>query len=320
MKALHPVCVAWLCGIAPAGAQEGEKITLKLALKPGTSYAVRTTMDQTIREQVGAARTETRQTIRNDLRTEIEEVDRDGVARVAIKYVGVSVKIAGPGGSVEFDSQHPPRQVHPVARSYAALLGKGYQVRLAPDGRVNAVIGGAQLAEALLKDLNLRPGPERDQAAAALRRDFGDETIRESVERSMAIFPNKPVGVGDEWTSTMKLSRRFPMVLQNRFRVRERKEGRAVLDVTTAITPNPEARHMEMGPIRYDAALEGNQAGTLEVDEATGWIVRSQLKQAIKGTLKPVGRTDVPPTLLDITGTLSHEPGPEIPGQQKQTP
>jgi hypothetical protein len=142
----------------------------------------------------------------------------------------------------------------------------------------------------------------------ALRTQFGEQAIRESIETSTAIFPRAPVGPNDTWGGKVTLSRGFPLVVDTSYTLKSRNSGIAVLDVHSTVEPNPDAGPIAIGNAKVSYELRGKQDGTIEVQESTGWIIRATFTQQVSGDVTAQGGQSNDritwPMSVDATNTI----------------
>jgi hypothetical protein len=77
----------------------------------------------------------------------------------------------------------------------------------------------------------------------------------------------------------------MPTVVNNTWTLKSRQDGVIFIDVQSTVEPNPNAPALEMGTAKVKHKLSGTQHGTIEMDEATGWVLRSTVKQDLSGDL-----------------------------------
>lgn len=102
----------------------------------------------------------------------------------------------------------------------------------------------------------------------------------ESMSFKVTPLPTDPVSIGDSWTDSTSMAG-MPMSLETTYTLSSRQDGVAMIDVKSVI--GAEGATMEMGPMEMHVDLSGEQTGTMEVDEATGWTIRSRLEGEFSG-------------------------------------
>jgi len=182
------------------------------------------------------------------------------------------------------------------------LAGRTFTMTVTSTGHVEKVEGMTPMVddatkkakELLTKELAKAQMPPQQKAmmqqltgaiGAILRRVFGDYAMAETMEDMMARYPKAPVKVGDSWTSVVFRSYGMsPMIRTETWTLTERKDGVLSLALTSKIEPNPDAPSINIGVGTMRLELSGQETGTIEMHEATGWIRKANLTQQIDGT------------------------------------
>jgi hypothetical protein len=276
------------CG---GGGGDSDKLDLKLRLQQGQSYGTKMVAEQTITQTIQGQTMDVKQTIGMAYTYAVTKVESDGSALVDVSYDWVRYAQDGPMGTMEYDSSNPPANTPEEALVYAALLGRRFSMTMTPLGEVAEVRGIDEMLSHILLWLNVPEGSERDALLEGLESQFGEQAMRESFEKASTIYPGKPVTVGDLWSKKVALATGMPMILDNTWTLQSRKDGVAFIDVKTKVSPNPDAKPLEYGGMTVTYDLSGEQSGTLEVDEASGWVLRSSIKQNISGQISAMGMT-----------------------------
>ena len=288
------------CGVAPA---QDETLELRLRLKQGAVYRLKTTVEQRINHTSGANQqaTATEQAFSVAYSMSVGSVDAAGNMKVATKYDSVQFRQKGPAGAVEYDSANPPKQVPPPARAFAALVGLGFDVTLTPRGDVTAIDGLEPMFDEMVHKLDLPAGPQRDAVRKALAEQFGAEAMKQSLQNMFSLYPEKPVAVGESWQRKLVIGRGFPAVIDATYTLKGRKDGVASVEIKASVSPNDAAGPVELGTGRMSYELKGEQSGTADVDEATGWTRRLATTQLLGGTLRFQGGGGVPEAATPVT-------------------
>lgn len=268
----------------PAQAQE-QKVTLGLRLQEGKSYNLQTIVDQQIAQTIQNQKIDLNQTIGFNYVYEVVKIDENGVASVNVTYKAVQFRSQGPTGAVDYDSTDAPKQVAPTAKGFAALVGETFSMKLAPSGRVLEIQGVSSMLQRVIGKLDLPPGPARTELENNMKGQFGDQAMKASMENLTAIYPDRPVEIGDSWTKRVTIDKGFPMILESTYTLKARKNGVAVIALRNIIKPNPDAQPVQVGAIKMRYALSGEMQGTLEMEESTGWITHSQQNQKASGQI-----------------------------------
>jgi len=302
MIRLIPALLMVVAAFAPRGfsADPSDTLELRLRLKAGDTRHVTTTVEQHIDQTVGRNHQATEQTFGVGYAMSVEGVDANGNMKVATKYESVRLRQKGPAGALEYDSANPPKQVPQGARSFAALVGLGFTATITPTGKVTAVEGLDAMFAELLRKLELPDGPSKAAVQKVLADQFGEQAMKEHLENMFTLYPDAPVAVGESWRRRVVVTKGFPVVIDGTYTLKDRSDGTAHVEVKATLSPNEAAGPVELGTGRMSYELKGEQSGTAEVDEATGWTRSITTTQLVSGTLRFQG-SGTPETTSPIT-------------------
>lgn len=267
----------------------GEKVRLRLRLEKGNSYGIKMTIQQKVVQKIQGNQVDVDQTLGMEYTFDVKEVKDDGTMTAEVTYHAVQMKMDGPTGKVDYDSAEPPDEVPKLARGMAALVGQSFTLDMTAEGRVTRVEGIDALLAHMIEKLKLPAGAMKTMMEDQLKKQFGDKAMRETMEQLMAMYPDKPVGIGDSWTRKVKVTKGFPLEMENTYVLKDRKGGVAILDTKSTLKSDPKAEPMKMGPLSISYALSGKQEGQVEMDEATGWTLGAKLTQEFSGTMTMEG-------------------------------
>lgn len=298
------------CRPAAAQAGDGSPVELKYRLHAADSYRMRMTTIQRIKQNVQGQDIVMNMLIGMGYRMGVEAVDAKGNATVKVTYSSVVFRQEGPQGTIEFDSEKPTADVPVMAKGFAAVVGEHFTMQLAPSGQVLAVDGVDAMSARVIKKADLPEGPMREMVGKMMKDQYGDQTLKEMLEKVMRIFPDKAVRVGDTWTNQANLTKGFPLTIDSTYTLKQRLNGIATIGVHSVCKPNAKAPATEMFNMKMSYKLKGEQNGTMDVDEKTGWILRSKLTQAFEGTVAVQNPASPDPISIpmSIDGTIRVEP------------
>jgi hypothetical protein len=307
--------VAVACALLPNAARAADdKVGLKFRLEKDKAYGLKVTIEQEIVQWIEGAEQETTQTIGIGETLNVTAVDAEGTMTVEVVFGPMSIKSSGPQGEFEYDSENPPDEIALQARAFAAMVGQGFTMKLTPKGHVTAIEGVDEMFQKIFDAVELPEGQMKEAIMTDLKRQFGDAALSEMMEKTMAMLPTEPVGVGDSWDRTMTVTTGLPSTIEDTWTLVDRKDGLATIEVKSTLKPNEDAPPMKMGPFSMKFGLSGTQTGTLKLDEATGWFVGGTFNQELSGDMTisgiPGSEEDVavPMTIKTATTIESAQP------------
>lgn len=281
-----PVSTNSLTGLRPLVPlqQNEQKIQYQMRFKEGEKYYMRFVTEQKISQNILGQQQYTEQTIGLGCDLDVKNVETNGNALLSYTYRWANLIQKGAGGKVVYDSSDKGSPVPPMAQGFAALLGEGFSLKTTPQGRVEEVMGLQALSDNI--ERKIPEGPMREALKVGVKQFINEQGIKEMTESSLAIYPDKPVGIGDSWKRTLNLTQGAAMTLENEWILKDRSDGVSFIEVKSSIKSNPEAAPVVMGSTKISYDLSGKQQGQIELEESTGILIRSRINQDISGQIK----------------------------------
>lgn len=267
------------CDRAP-GAPRAERVTLQFRPVEGTVHLVRITIDQTVRQTLGDRSQEVHITGRIDSLWEVGRRDAAGNIPMTVSYRSLAFAQDGPTGRVEYDSARSSADASSVTRSLALLTGQRFSLTFSPLGELVAVQGLDTLLQRAVDSMELGDPALKESLMNTLRERIGDAAVRERANLAVAHYPDRPLAVGESWTSSGIFTSGAFEGVSTTWTLRERREGVALLEFRTTMAAQQDFQVpvFEAFTFRYHN-VRGTQSGTMEVEERTGWAVRGAVSQ-----------------------------------------
>jgi hypothetical protein len=166
------------------------------------------------------------------------------------------------------------------------MMNKHFTVKMSPNGEIIEVSGTDKMMEDALSAVN---GVDESQIAMmkeSLKQFGGKDALKGSLEMSLRCLPEKPVNIGDSWTSQVELISALSAVVNTTWKLSDRKAGVATLEGKSTLKSkeNGPSQNISGIPIKYN--IQGEQQILSKIDEKTGWIIESTVSQEISGEME----------------------------------
>jgi FKBP-type peptidyl-prolyl cis-trans isomerase len=299
-----PATAATTATAAPA---QNEKVELHLRLKEGQAYGLRSLSEQKIVQTVNNQKVNVTQIVGFDIRYDVLKVDEAGNLTIKFTYTGATFMVNGPMGNIEYDSTLPDSKVPDMVKGIAALVGQSLQLTMSPAGRVLDMQGLDAMLQTMTSKIDI-PNPQmREMVQAQMKAQFGADNIKKMAESSSAVYPDKPVAIGDTWTrgSTAVGMGGFGMTTQTTYTLKDRRDGIAYIDVVSKMGSEGDAAVLKIGTVDVKNDLSGEVKGSMELDEATGWVRKSEQRTQLSGKVTTVIHRPAPEGDLTVETPLS---------------
>lgn len=295
----------------------GEKIDLKLNLQKGQKFGMLMTMDMKVNQTVQGQEMKVGQLMTMELVSEVLDVNDKGIISMKTTYETMKGKIEGPMGVIEFDSTKPGQdsnnpQAQMITSMYKAMAGNELVMKMTPKGDVESIEGFDAMMDKMAEGMGATD-PNMAKAMKDMMKNFmNEDKIKQMNNDTMAAFPDWPVGIGDMWHDIVSLDVGFPMDMDTTYVLKGRKDGVVFLDVISKMDMGDEdSKLIEVNGMSMNMQMTGGMQGDMEVDEATGWLLRSKTSMQFSGAMKIVANAQMPDGMtipMSIVGTITIEP------------
>jgi hypothetical protein len=202
--------------------------------------------------------------------------------RINVQYEEISLGMVMDGQESMYSSKSIDTN-DIVSILLGAMQGNPFQLSLSEKGRVTQITNINSWVQPALEKLSRFPedivGPVIDQVV----KTYGEDALRGNIELTTAIFPDKPVAVGESWSVKTRLNGSVKADVLTEFTLTSNNKKETIIEGKAAVTSDKNAAPMETagGNVQYD--LKGTLNSTLTLDAASGWISTSTYSQVLKG-------------------------------------
>jgi hypothetical protein len=178
-----------------------------------------------------------------------------------------------------------------VGKALRAIQGESFTCTLAPDGKVTNVKGMEPIAKKAADKIEVPAGPMAAMLKPALTTQLNQSLSNGAMEKlwtnAFDFYPGKPVKVNDSWDVSSDISGQgmasFPMKVAQKLTVKALQGGTATLESASTVTSD--AGGSGAGGVKVKD-LKGTEAGTLDIDIASGWIKKGSSTLSITGSIE----------------------------------
>jgi hypothetical protein len=283
MKTMIAYLSALLLAIFLAPASSGAAVELRLNLRSGASYRVRSeNFNRMVQSMVGVELEMSQRMVIYYTFT-VRSASGQGEFTLDVNHEAVSVELNSLHGDMRWDSNQGVEPEHPLARGLAALVGESYTLRLNSAGEVLAVEGLDMITEKMAGDVELPEGDNREMVLGGLKELAGEEAQKEMLGQLFGVYPIHPVETGDSW-AVVDTSGSGPWNRLGSLTLNGLKGNQATIGLDAEISTGKGGMQRSLGPIQVEMELTGAQTGSISLDLDTGWITRRQMRIDINGS------------------------------------
>ncbi|HMR82268.1 MAG TPA: DUF6263 family protein [Niabella sp.] len=199
--------------------------------------------------------------------------------RLNMTYDSLKMSMDVMGQTVNMDSNDTDSS-NVANNAFKALKGQTVGVVLNPGGKVVKVDGFEEL---------LQKSGEDEMQKQTLQGVLGEEAMKNLVEQSFGFYPEKPVKVGDSWTSTFTLKNPYIISATNTYTLTKVEGSKAIISTVSSLKTDSTSK-MTSNNIEMLLDITGEVTGNTEVDIETGMPMITTVRQTLKGNIEVQGQ------------------------------
>ncbi|WP_316844600.1 DUF6263 family protein [Pedobacter psychrodurus] len=271
-----------LCSLISIGAFAQKTYVLRQNYPTGYKYDFSITSDQIINQKIGGQDVHLTQNIGTDYTFDITE-GHSGEKDIKVTYNRIFIKSIAMGTSMTFNSDD---QDSTKKNPFSGLKGASFFMTVTPNGGIKTVAGIEKMLDNMAVKMS-NDTNEIKQIKNELGKQFSAEVVKQTMESSFKIYPDRAVKIGDSWTVDTKMQMSMPIETITQYTLKEVKDGIAILSVkgTLVSKGNFEAMGNKM-----ETDLSGTNSGETSLDIKTGIVLNSHLRIELYGKMKSMGK------------------------------
>lgn len=245
-------------GAATGKSGSGDTYDLKFNLKPGAAYLY----DMDVMQNVEAAGNASTNNLYSKYTFNVKEA-AEGNSKIEVVYDLMRMEMKSMGNTIKMSSEDQT----PEAQGFRDMVNKPFSMTVSPEGKVVSIEGWESI--------------EKNGAMKS-------EDLKQSMETSLNIFPDKAVKVGDTWKKDAAMSMQmFKMNISSTYTLTEVKGNIATITMDSEIKMGQDNNTQTNG---MTMEMKGTQKGKMDVELNTGMTLTGSITQDIKGEMQVQGQ------------------------------
>ena len=271
-----------ICSLISIGTYAQKTYSLRQNYPTGNKYDFSIISDQIINQKISGRDINLKQTIGTDYTFDITE-GHNGEKDVKVTYNRIFMKSSAMGNTMNLDSDIPDST---KKNPFSGLKGASFYMTVASNGSVKSVAGIDRMLDNMAVKMTTDTSQIR-QIKNSLGKQFSNEMVKQTMESSFKIYPEKPIKIGDSWTVDTKLQLSMPIETITQYTLKEVKDGVATLSVKGTLISKGS---FEVMGNAMETDLKGTNSGETAVDLKTGIVLNSHLRIELFGKMKSMGQ------------------------------
>jgi hypothetical protein len=271
-----------ICGLISISAFAQKTYVLRQNYPTGYKYDFSITSDQIINQKIGGQDVHLNQNIGTDYTFDITE-GHNGEKDVKVTYNKIFIRSVAMGNTMTYNSDD---QDSTKKNPFSGFKGASFYMTVTPNGGIKTVAGIDKMLDNMAARMT-KDTSQVKQIKNALSKQFSNEVVKQTMESSFKIYPDRAVKIGDSWTVDTKMQMSMPIETITQYTLKEVKDGIATLSVkgTLISKGNFEAMGNKM-----ETDLKGTNSGETSLDIKTGIVLNSHLRIELYGKMKSMGQ------------------------------
>ncbi len=258
-----------------------QKTDLSLNLKKDEVYKQRMNSTATVNQEVNGQQMKMVVSLQGSMSYKVLTVlPTDYI--LDVQYDDLAMTMEMPQGKMEFRSdKNDPNDVFSTVLS--KMIGQSIEIKMTNKGKILEVNKVDALFNKVFEDLSHISEEKLAPLRAQIEKAYGEAAFKGSIEMVTAIFPDKPMNIGDTWEVKTNLESGIAGVMTTEYVFTESNSDYMLITGNSHIKTADKDAYIEANgmPTKYD--LKGTMLSTIKVDKETGWILEAKTDQTMQG-------------------------------------
>lgn len=258
-----------------------QKADLKLNLEVGKEYKQTTVSKATIVQEFGGQEMEILMTIEGEMSYKVKSL-ADNNYEMEAEYNRLNIGMKMPQGEMQFSSDKQDES-DIFSTILKEMLDKPFYVTMTKRGKVLSVKNIDALFETVFNKFSEIPAAQLEQIKTQLEKSYGEAGLRGNIEMVSAIFPDRAVAIGDEWTIETKLESGMTANVTTVYKYAEKNPNYVLIKGNSKVKTVDTDEYMESNGMEMKIDLTGNMVSEIKIDPKTGWTIEAKINQNLSG-------------------------------------
>jgi len=257
-----------------------QKIDLGLKLEIGKEYFQSTETKMIIAQEIENRYYVMTNHLRGDVTFKVKSVS-DNTYSTEVRYGFLEMDMELPTGRITFSSRKQDT-TDVFSLILSKMVGFPFYVKISKQGKVVAFSGVDRLIDSLLVQLKETYPIDQGVLRTQLMSSYGEESFKGNFEMVTAIYPDKPVRIGDSWQVSTKLVGQLSAQLNCTYTLAPSANNKVHItgnaNISSIKSDNESASFQSNN-------LRGKMSSEFQVDERSGWISSAKILQEFEGDM-----------------------------------
>lgn len=268
------------------------KITLKLNLEQGKTYLMGYQTDMKMNQKIMGMSIDVKMKIDMDLLFKTIGYDKDSNYIMETTYQSMNYKMNAQGQDIEFGTETIAKD-STMNKVFNAFKGKSFTITFNKFGKIINVQGIDSIMTTFFNDNYYTDSTKINEIKELFGKNFGEESIINNFSSFFGYFPEKEVSIGEKWNNNTTIKTMFALNIDNEYQLIDNKNDLYNIGIQSNIKTDSKNSTMEVQGMQMKFEMKGTQTGYIKLDQKTGWIKESEIKQKIAGDAR-MSKSEIP--------------------------
>lgn len=257
------------------------KTELKLNLQKDQGFLMTYQADMKMSQKLMGMSIDMIMNMNMDLEFKTIDIDNDNNFLMKVTYQSMSYKMKAQGQTLELGTDTSINDTK-YDNIFQNLKGKSFNMKMNKSGKIIEVKGIDSLMQSLYLNSSLDSSKYKE-FKDLFNKNFGEESIKNNFGSFFGIYPEKPVSIGEKWSNKNTVVAFFALTIENNYTLTDNKDNLYLIDIQSVMKTDAKNAGMKISGMDMKFNMKGTQTGLLKIDQKTGWISDSEIKQKING-------------------------------------
>ena len=263
-----------------------KKYSLIYNLEKGSKYYLNVSSNQNIHQEVNGMDIDIKITYGGKTSYEVSDI-QDNIMELKVIYETLSFTMESPMMNLNYNSEVDSVSDNPMHNALRAVVGVPFDVKIDNKGKVLSVTGFDNVYSGMVD--NFGGNSEMvSQMAESIKKQFGNEAMKNSIAVMTDIFPDSKVEVGDSWEKSVVQNAGMSITTNSNITLTEADNNQWTLQGKSELVSNPDST-MEMNGMTQMFDMKGTSEFTMILDAKSGWIKEGDVVQELEGVVSVEG-------------------------------
>ncbi|PJI09025.1 MULTISPECIES: DUF6263 family protein [Clostridium] len=269
---------------------------ISMNVKKGDKYVSSLTENESTSMSVNGENVNTKQKLDTSYDVKVTDVDKNNNVTMEYKYADIKIEQESNGQTVSYDTKKLNASSGGEAQIYKDLIGKSFSVKFTNKGKVLSIKGIGEILDSIA-DKAVTDDSQKQKVKDILSKNFGDDTIKSSLQQSMGFYPKDKINVGDTWENKFKYNIILPVSVSSKYKLSSVQNNQYVIDVNSKLATDSGSKDGEIDGIKAKVKLNGNINGNININKDDCILGDGKLTETLKGTIYVPASDNVPTDL-----------------------